>query len=60
MVDERGYLAIGGQAMEHKKELPEKQKKAEIKIKENPKAAALKRAPDEVIAKAIHEALSKK
>lgn len=46
--------------MEHKKELPEKQKKAEIKIKENPKAAALKRAPDEVIAKAIHEALSKK
>ena len=31
----------------------------EIKIKENPKAAALKRAPDEVIAKAIHEALSK-
>ena len=53
-------MAIGGQAMEHKKELPEKQKKAEIKIKENTKAAALKRAPDEVIAKAIHEALSKK
>ena len=50
--------------MEHKKQLPEKQKKSEIKpeikIKESPKAAALKRAPDEVIAKAIHEALLKK
>lgn len=45
--------------MERKKELSKQQKKQEIKIKENPKAAALKRAPDEVIAKAIHEALSK-
>ena len=45
--------------MERKKELPKEQKKQEIKIKESPKAATIKRAPDEVIAKAIHEALSK-
>ena len=35
------------------------QPKNEIKIKKNQKAEALKRAPEEVIAKAIHEALVK-
>lgn len=33
--------------------------KKEIKVKENPKAAALKRAPDEVLAMAIHDTLLK-
>ncbi|SFC86625.1 hypothetical protein [Butyrivibrio sp. YAB3001] len=33
--------------------------KKEIKIKKSPKEEALKRAPDEVIAKAIHDALIK-
>jgi hypothetical protein len=33
--------------------------KKEIKIKKNQKAEALKRAPEEVIARAIHEALVK-
>ncbi len=34
-------------------------KKAEIKIKENPHAAVMKKAPDEIIARAIHDALVK-
>ena len=35
------------------------QPKKEITIKKNSKAEVLKRAPDEVIAKAIHEAILK-
>lgn len=45
--------------MDKGKNLPAKQNKQEIKVKENPKAKALKNAPDEVLAKAIHEALVK-
>ena len=35
------------------------EKKAEIKIKKNPHAEAMKKAPDEIIARAIHDALVK-
>lgn len=41
------------------KKLPQTTVKNEIKIKKNPKAEALKKAPDEVIAKAIRDALLK-
>ncbi len=34
-------------------------KKSEIKIKKNEKAEAMKKAPDEVIARAIHDAIMK-
>ena len=37
----------------------EKGKKAEIQLKKNQKAEAMKKAPDEVIARAIHDALIK-
>ncbi len=39
--------------------LPASSNKTEIKIKENPKALAIKKAPDEIIAKAIHDAILK-
>ena len=45
--------------MDSKKKSPAASEKKDIKIKENPKAAALRKAPDEVLAKAIHEALFK-
>ena len=45
--------------MDSKKKLPEPAKKEEIKIKENPKAEAMKKAPDEMIAMAIRDALLK-
>ena len=45
--------------MDTKKNLPATAAKAEIKIKENPKAEAIKKAPDEVIALAIRDALLK-
>jgi len=41
-----------------KKQLPAS-KKQEIKVKSSPAAEALKRAPDEAIARAIHDALQK-
>lgn len=46
--------------MEKKKNLPVPSAKGEIKIKQNPTAEAIKKAPDEVIARAIHDALVKK
>ena len=45
--------------MENKKSLPVPALKAEIKQKENPKAVAVKKAPDEVIAKAIRDMMQK-
>jgi ribosomal protein L13 len=45
--------------MENKKNLPAPSSKAEIKIKENPKAVAVRKAPDEVIAKAIRDMMQK-
>ncbi len=41
------------------KNLPAKNTKSEIKIKENPKAEALKKAPAEVIAMAIRDTMLK-
>ena len=41
------------------KYLPAKTAKQEIRIKKNAKAEALKNAPDEVIARAIHDTLLK-
>ena len=41
------------------KKSPETTAKPEIKIKENPKAEAMKKAPDEVIAMAIRDAMLK-
>ena len=41
------------------KKLPATISKSEIKIKENPKAEAIKNAPDEVIAMAIRDAMLK-
>jgi hypothetical protein len=41
------------------KHLPAPGKKQEIRVKSSPKAEALKKAPDEVIARAIHDALLK-
>ena len=45
--------------MDKKKNLPAPSPKAEIKIKENPKAKAMKNAPDEVLAMAIRDAILK-
>ena len=45
--------------MDTSNKLPVLSPKAEIKLKESPAAAAIKRAPDEVIAKAIHDAILK-
>lgn len=45
--------------MKDDKKLPDKGKKQEIKVKQSPAAEALKRAPDEAIARAIHDALLK-
>ena len=45
--------------MDSKKKLPIIESKTEIKIKENPKAEAMKKAPDEVVAMAIRDALLK-
>ena len=42
------------------KKLPDKSKKQEIKVKKNPTAEALKRAPEEALARAIHDAMIKK
>lgn len=41
------------------KRLPDTAKKQDIKIKNNPTAEALKKAPDEALAKAIHDMLLK-
>lgn len=41
------------------KNLPATAAKTEIKIKENPKAEAIKKAPNEVIAMAIRDAMLK-
>lgn len=41
------------------KKLPATTAKSEIRIKENPKAEAVKKAPDEVIAKAIRDVMLK-
>ncbi len=41
------------------KKLPATTAKPEIKIKENPKAESVKKAPDEVIAKAIRDVMLK-
>ncbi len=45
--------------MDKKKNLPAKTSKQEISIKKNAHAEAIQKAPDEVIAKAIHEAILK-
>ncbi len=45
--------------MDNKKNLPAPSTKAEIKVKENPKSVAIKKAPDEVIAKAIRDMMMK-
>ena len=42
------------------KKLPDKNRKQEIKVKKNPTAEALKRAPEEALARAIHDAMIKK
>ena len=41
------------------KQLPTTDKKREIQVKNSPAAEALKKAPDEAIARAIHDALVK-
>ena len=41
------------------KKLPAESKKQDIKVKKNPTAEALKKAPDEALARAIHDALLK-
>ena len=41
------------------KKLPATTTKSEIRIKENPQAEAIKKAPDEVIAMAIRDAMLK-
>ena len=41
------------------KHLPATDKKREIQVKNSPAAEALKKAPDEAIARAIHDALVK-
>ena len=41
------------------KKLPAESPKQEIKVKKNSKAEVLKRAPDELIARAIHDTLLK-
>ncbi len=47
--------------MSNSKKQPASSKpKQDIKVKESPHAAALKKVPDEVLARAIHEALLKK
>ena len=43
----------------NRKQLPVPDKKQEIKIKKSPTAEAMKKAPDEVIARAIHDVLLK-
>ncbi len=45
--------------MNTSRKLPVPSPKGEIKIKENPTAEAIKKAPDEAIAKAIHDAILK-
>ena len=45
--------------MDHNKKLPVVSGKGEIKLKSNPKANAVKKAPDEVIAMAIRDAMLK-
>ena len=45
--------------MDYNKKLPVVSGKAEIKLKSNPKADAVKKAPDEVIAMAIRDAMLK-
>ena len=45
--------------MDNSKKLPVSSPKTEIKIKESPAAKAIKKAPDEAIAKAIHDMLVK-
>ena len=42
-----------------RKNLPAVSSKNEIRVKTNPTAEAIKKAPDEVIAKAIHDAILK-
>ena len=41
------------------KKLPAPSLKQEIKVKDSPAAEALKKAPDEAIARAVHDALLK-
>ncbi|MBQ3796566.1 MAG: hypothetical protein II842_09835 [Butyrivibrio sp.] len=41
------------------KQLPSSEKKREIKLKNSPVSEALKKAPDEAIARAIHDTLLK-
>ena len=41
------------------KQLPAPDKKQEIKVKSSPTAEALKKAPDEALARAIHDVLLK-
>ncbi len=41
------------------KQLPATDKKQKIQVKNSPAAEALKKAPDEAIARAIHDALVK-
>ena len=45
--------------MDYGKKLPATSEKAEIKLKSSPKADAVKKAPDEVIAMAIRDAMLK-
>lgn len=45
--------------MDMNKKLPMQAGKAEIKLKSSPKAEAVKRAPEEVIAMAIRDAMMK-
>ncbi len=42
-----------------RKQLPATGKKQEIKVKSSPTAEAMKKAPDEAIARAIHDVLLK-
>lgn len=45
--------------MNEKMKLPATSNKGEIKVKENPKAEAIKKAPDEAVAMAIRDMLLK-
>ncbi len=59
VIYENGPWGTGLMDQKNRKQLPVSDKKQEIKIKKSPTAEAMKKAPDEVIARAIHDVLLK-
>ena len=50
---------LGFMSQKDDRQLPASKKKQEIKVKSSPAAEAMKKAPDEAIARAIHDVLLK-